>query len=459
VSPPLTCSQAGLFSAVSTAFIIEVHSKLDPDVDKDSILLLAILSTLNPNTGDPAKSESLLPIAFAAGLMYMSLGCSLVATYLTLVEKQRLNWRSQSMGGSMIERCRDRQHNIDEHQGMRSFLFVTPPWFLQGSIFSTTLGLCPRLVYIHGPQGILILMLPLYMVVLYAFDPVTGKCLSNSPPKTPAFAAPHGERLRNGTLYHMWDIMLCKIYHVILWLPSVEILHHSHNQAPPMAQPTSQNPTPWLAPQSSLWDVILCQIYHMLLWLPLVGINHHPHDTPLPTVQPILQAPPLPTTQNISSNSTATPGPLDQTPSSTTRGPVTTPHWLTSDTLTTLQEENIDDAKCVSWVLQYITDPEALDAAIRFAAVVRWYEKGLNMEESHKLINSTLKECFDSTGTTPPWLRDRAYYSLQAIMWFRVCRPRAPEESAVTSSHPVIPCDTACLDPVTIFTFLHSFFF
>ena len=68
---------------------------------------------------------------------------------------------------------------------------------------------------------------------------------------------------------------------------------------------------------------------------------------------------------------------------------------------------NADDVRCVSWILRYITDPEALDAAIPFAATI-W--------------------CFDSTGELYPGSGDRAYHSGRAMAWIHtlaMCNQRS----------------------------------
>ena len=91
--------------------------------------------------------------------------------------------------------------------------------------------------------------------------------------------------------------------------------------------------------------------------------------------------------------------------------------WLKSMDLNTIRRTNTNDLWCVSWVLRSITDPEALDAAIRLAGVIRWFDDGINIEPPYGLIVSILAACFDSTGKLYPGSRDRAYYSGRAILW------------------------------------------
>ena len=67
---------------------------------------------------------------------------------------------------------------------------------------------------------------------------------------------------------------------------------------------------------------------------------------------------------------------------------------------------NADDVRCVSWILRNITDPEALDAAIRLAGTIRWFDDGILVDPSYDLIVSTFNACFDVTRRLYPGPRD-----------------------------------------------------
>ena len=54
---------------------------------------------------------------------------------------------------------------------------------------------------------------------------------------------------------------------------------------------------------------------------------------------------------------------------------------------------------------------------------------------------------FDSTGTLYPGLKDRAYYSGQAIMWIRILARRKSEEIARTFPPPNGEHTTPVFDP------------
>jgi len=120
--------------------------------------------------------------------------------------------------------------------------------------------------------------------------------------------------------------------------------------------------------------------------------------------------------------------------------------WLKPEALAKLQRANSSDVQCVSWILRNITDQEALDAAIRLAGVVRWFEDGLDVEPPYNLVISTLKACFDPSGQVYPGSRDRAYYSARAIVWIHIRAFFKPAESEHRFPFPVIIYDGVSLD-------------
>ena len=79
---------------------------------------------------------------------------------------------------------------------------------------------------------------------------------------------------------------------------------------------------------------------------------------------------------------------------------------------------------------QMYTDPEALEAAIRLAGVVRWFNDGINADPNYDLIVSTLDAGFGSTGKLYPGARDRAYYSARAMVWIHALARCKSEEFA-----------------------------
>ena len=116
----LAC-QAGLFSAVASAFIIQVDSQLKPDPGDETAALLRVLiykidnttfgndvPTLPQWTGPPPAMVDVQSILLA------SLSASLLSAFLAMLGKQWLNrYASTDMRGSAIERGQSRQQKLD----------------------------------------------------------------------------------------------------------------------------------------------------------------------------------------------------------------------------------------------------------------------------------------------------------------------------------------------------------
>ena len=84
--------------------------------------------------------------------------------------------------------------------------------------------------------------------------------------------------------------------------------------------------------------------------------------------------------------------------------------------LESIRKQNADNAHCVCWVLRNITDPEAIDSAIRLAGTIRWFDGNCDLDPSFDFIVSTFEACFDSEKQLYPGTRDRAYFSARAIL-------------------------------------------
>jgi len=393
--------------------VIDVHSGLQPDPNEQSAALLrAILLTLNqsaiPNespTVPPAQESPPSEIVTVTGLMYASLLISLLAAFVAMLGKQWLNRYLRNAGGSTIERCGDRQRKCDGLKKWPFHFFVESlPVMLQVALLLLACGLCKHMASINAPVAGVLITLTVLGVLFYLGIVVVGTSSYECPFQTPISfalrsawktAKPHITIILHlilstnmsllwspvlATLHHSWEAIQCRILHMLLWLPSITQWLHSHSLSLPVTQPIPQQPVPWLASLHSLWDNIQCRI--------LCAALHLPQIQPLPT---------LITT------------------------PVATSPWLTPTALATLRNINAGDVRCVSWILWNITDPEALDAAIRLAGTVWWFEDGLGVEPPYDQIVSTLKGCFDSNGRIYPGSRDRAYHSAQAVLWIYIC--------------------------------------
>ena len=120
-------------SAVSSASVIEVQSKLEPNSgERSETYLRAILLSLNPFL--PTRTPPLLlrrvdprEIITTLDLLYTSLLILLLAAFVTMLGKQWLNRHLRHTGGSIIERCGERQRKFDGLEKWQFQLFIRTP--------------------------------------------------------------------------------------------------------------------------------------------------------------------------------------------------------------------------------------------------------------------------------------------------------------------------------------------
>ena len=84
--------------------------------------------------------------------------------------------------------------------------------------------------------------------------------------------------------------------------------------------------------------------------------------------------------------------------------------------LESIRRRNADNARCVCWVLRNITDPEAIDSAIRLVGTIQWFDGDSNIDPPLDLIVFSFKACFDSARQLYPGMRDWVYFSARAIL-------------------------------------------
>ena len=411
--------KAGLFSAVSSAFVIGVQTGLQPDPNEQTAVLLhAILLTLN-QSAIPGETPTVPPfnpnppseIITVTGLMYASLLISLLAAFVAMLGKQWLNRYLRNAGGSMIERCGDRQRKCDGlNKWPFRFIMESLPVALQIALLLLMSGLCRYMAPINTPVAVVLITLTVLGVLFYLVIIIAGASSYECPFQTPASATLRdwwkkiGPRITTtllpilttaASLYKssaqllvstvlLWGdvLFLCKMtLYVSFWLPLTE-----RHLRLPIVQRVSREPTSRFAPLRNLWKNVRSRILRMRL----------PQALPP-------QAIPDPDTA-----------------------------------LAKLRKMNANDVRCISWILWNITDPEALDAAVRLAGTVRWFDDGPDAKPPYDLIVTTFHGCFDSSGTLYPGFKDRAYHSAQAILWMHICAMCVSEEFARTFPLPTI---------------------
>ena len=181
--------QAGLFSAVTSAFILDVQSQLQPDTGEETAALLRVLiykidnttfgnhpPTLPQWTGPPHS------IVQVQAILYASLAASLLAALLAMLGKQWLNrYVSTDMRGTAIERSQNRQRKLD---GIVAWYFDSVmellPLMLQAALL--LLG-CALSRYLWGTNitvASVVIGVTSSGLILYIFIIAAGACRKNA---------------------------------------------------------------------------------------------------------------------------------------------------------------------------------------------------------------------------------------------------------------------------------------
>ena len=183
-----------MFSAVTSAFIIEVDSKLQSDPNDETAALLRVLiykidnttfgnhvPTLPQWTGPPRAIVQVQAILFA------SLVTSLLSAFLAMLGKQWLNrYESIDMRGLAAQRSHDRQRKLD---GIIAWYFNhvmdALPLMLQAALFLLGCALSRYLWEINTIVASVVLSFTSFGITFYLFIVVAGTASKNCPYQTP----------------------------------------------------------------------------------------------------------------------------------------------------------------------------------------------------------------------------------------------------------------------------------
>lgn len=186
-------NQAGLFSAVSSAFIIDIQSKLEPDPNDATVaymqvLIHAVNSSLFPNADLNATSWTGPPpgIVIVQSLLYASLATSLFAAFLAMLGKQWVNRYLRSRGGSAADKSRNRQRKLDGFEKWHFHLVIESlPAMLQFALLLFGCALSQYLWTISRAVAGVAVAVTLFGVTVYMFFTLAAIVSYNCPYQTP----------------------------------------------------------------------------------------------------------------------------------------------------------------------------------------------------------------------------------------------------------------------------------
>ena len=400
---------------MSSAFVIDVQSKLEPDPgERSEAYLRAILLSLNRSiapdeypTAPPAWNGPPAEVIAASDLLYASLLMSLLAAFVAMLGKQWLNRFLRHEGGSMVERCGDRQRKFDGLEKWPFRLFVESlPMMLQVALLLLACGLSRYMWSVNPSVARIIVSFTVLGILFYFGIVVAGTSSYGCPFQTPASVA-----LRNlkdsGTIRRRLAIM-SPINFVSLIYVTWKITRQGLALASRRTYDTMRYP---FSGSISL-SRTLSAIHHAVRRVGRqVAVFFHRIDRAFRSAKRCL-------VQGIKGFRRAGSFPViigDMGGQPTV--PQSNPGLrVRVRNLGALRKQNEDNARCVCWVLRNITDPEAIDSAIRLAGTIRWFDGDADHNPPFDVIVSAFEACFDSTKQLYPGMRDRVYFSARAIL-------------------------------------------
>ena len=387
---------------------------------------------------------------------------SLLAAFVAMLGKQWLNRYLRHSGGSMIERCGDRQRKFD---GLEKwpfhFCMESLPIMLQIALLLLTCGLSRYVWSLNTSVGRVVISFTVFGVLFYIAVVVAGtssyECLFQTPVsiglrqlrdsgtarrlsasmfphkvispihtawmniRQALFSVVRGAATRIG---HQTIIVLLQTDQVVGNAKQRLVQGIQRFRRATLPQPTTQDVRRPPPPISSGIRSTVTRVGHQTIILLLRA------DRAVGNAKRILvegfrgfgRVQLLPTTIEDAHNQ-----PL---------APRNSPGLLVRvRNLEALRNRNADNARCVCWVLRRITDPEAIDSDIRLAGTIRWFDGDSNHDPPFDLIVSAFEECFDATKQPYPGMRDRVYFSALAILKINV-RARARSHECA-SKYPI----------------------
>jgi hypothetical protein len=191
---------------VTSAFLVQVDSQLQPDPNEEAAALLRVLIYKIDNTsfgGDvptvPQWSGPPRTIVRVEAILYASLAASLFTAFLTMLGKQWLNkYTSIDMRGSAIERSQNQRQKLD---GFTTWYFdyvmESLPLMLQFALLLLSCALSLYLWGIDRTAASVVLGFTSFGVVFYTFIVVAGAASMSCPYQTPSAHI----------LRHIWSVL------------------------------------------------------------------------------------------------------------------------------------------------------------------------------------------------------------------------------------------------------------
>ncbi|KAF8603252.1 hypothetical protein BDV93DRAFT_409248, partial [Ceratobasidium sp. AG-I] len=172
--------QAALFSAISTAFVLESSKDLKPDPAESSAARLLIITHLLVTMSNqsvattvalPPNDSSFIPSTSVVAvnvLWFLSLILSVAVTLIAMLAKEWCHLFMAGRDGNMHDQARKRQQRLEglKRWHMEAVIPVLPT-LMHLSLFLFAAGLCIYLWNIHAGVAIPVILISVAAGVLY----------------------------------------------------------------------------------------------------------------------------------------------------------------------------------------------------------------------------------------------------------------------------------------------------
>jgi len=182
-----------LFSAVTSAFIIDVQSDLKPDFEELNHTLLKIVASAA--LGNVlAGADATIPewngpdgtIVHVQAILYSSLSTSLLAAFVAMLGKQWLNRYASVERGSVIDRGRQRKHKMDGMMTWRfNLVMECLPFMLQIALVLLGYALSNYLFFIDKTVASVLIGFTTFGLLFYCLIVSAATLSYNCPFQTP----------------------------------------------------------------------------------------------------------------------------------------------------------------------------------------------------------------------------------------------------------------------------------
>ena len=359
---------------------------------------------------------------------------SLLAAFVAMLGKQWLNRYLRHAGGSVVERCGDCQRKFDGLEKWPFRLFVESlPIILQIALFLLACGLSRYMWSVNTSVTRVVISFTVLSILFYFGIIIAGTSSYECPFQTPAsmtlrYLRDSGATLKNFTslsppnvisVIHITrrnvrkllaDLSLPNTTSLIyaVWMDARQGLVSTYRRARDVTQPPFS------------WEILLSHVMSGIRGM-ATKIGHQTIILLLQIDRRFLDA-----KQGLAYRIRRfrRTGLLPIAVTDAHRQPLSSQNspglQVPVRNLESIQKQNANNARCVSWVLRNITDPEAIDSAIRLAGTIRWFDGDSSFDPPFDLIVPIFEACFDSAKQLYPGMRDRAYSSARAILRINV---------------------------------------